>query len=140
MKNNALLFAIILLLTSLSQVLSDIYLPSLPFIASSFGVSTHLVQLSLFYFMSGLAVSQLFYGSLSDAYGRKYPLIAGLILCVFGSFICLFATNITTFNLGRILQGVGTGAGIRNQSCEIYFLAPSLPKPDLIYPSQISAS
>ena len=63
-KTTPLLLVVILLLASLSQV-SDIYLSSLPFIANDFGVSENIIQLSLFYFLAGLAVTQLFYGPLS---------------------------------------------------------------------------
>lgn len=112
MKNLPTVFAIVLILACLSQVVADIYLASLPFIADDFAVSVHMVQLSLFFFMLGLAGSQLFYGSLADALGRKRPLILGLSLCLIGSLTCLYAHHISVFNLGRLIQGIGAGAGM----------------------------
>lgn len=112
MKKMFSLFVVVLLLASLGQVVSDIYLPSLPFIAKSFAVSQHLVQLSLFAFLSGLAFSQLLYGPVSDAYGRRYPLIVGLVLCGVGSIICWQSSSIAMFNLGRLVQGIGAGASM----------------------------
>ncbi len=102
----------VLLLATLTPVISDLYLPSLPFIAQAFQVSARDVQLSLFYYLTGLALSQLIYGPLSDAIGRKVPLMVGLSLCVVGSVICFSAQSIEFLNAGRVVQGIGAGSGI----------------------------
>ena len=107
-----IILVIILILANLSQVVSDIYLPSLPFIAHTMKVSHNLVQLSLFSFMAGLAVAVLFSGLLSDAVGRKKPIISGLIICIIGSLICISSHSIIIFNVGRALQGFGAGVSM----------------------------
>ncbi|WP_162902290.1 multidrug effflux MFS transporter [Facilibium subflavum] len=107
-----IILILILILANLSQVVSDIYLPSLPFIAQAMKVSHSLVQLSLFSFMTGLAVAVLFSGLLSDAIGRKKPIIAGLIVCIIGSLICISSHSIVIFNIGRALQGFGAGVAM----------------------------
>lgn len=105
-------FAIILMLASIGQVVSDIYLPSLPYISSDLDVSVRLIQLSLFTFMLGLSISQLFYGPISDAIGRKAPLLVGISICIAGCVLVMFVNNIYLFNLSRFIQGVGAGAGL----------------------------
>ncbi len=115
MKNRSIIFIIVLIMSSLAQVVSDIYLPSLPALSQAMQVSAHLVQLSLFSFTMGLSVSLLFYGAISDAFGRKPPAIFGLSLCIVGSIICVTAHNITIFNIGRAIQGIGAGAGLASR-------------------------
>jgi len=100
-----------LFVTTIGQVAADVYLPSLPFIAHAFKVNDHLVQLTVSFYIIGFGVSPLIYGPLSDRYGRLNPLIIGLVICLIGSVICLFSTSITTLILGRLIQGIGMGAG-----------------------------
>lgn len=101
---------IMVLIICLSQVTSDLYAPSLPAIAAYFGTSTSLVQWTIAIYMFGMAFSQLIYGALSDAYGRRYPLLSGLAIMLIGSLICIKSTTIYTLILGRFIQGCGAGA------------------------------
>ncbi len=110
--NLTLIFVLVLLLTSIGQVMSDMYLPSLPFIAHDFGSKIKFVQLTVSLYMYGYAFSQLFYGPLSDAVGRRPPLFIGMSICVVGSIVCLFAPSVHVLILGRFLQGLGAGAGV----------------------------
>ncbi len=112
MKSKQNLFPILLLLCSLGQVTADLYLPALPAISHNFGVTINLIQWSVSAYMWGFAISQLVYGPLSDGIGRKKPLIAGLILVLTGSFICLVATSAAALICGRFIQGIGAGSGI----------------------------
>jgi len=89
----------------------DMYLPSLPTIVADFGTTTSQVQLSLSAFLLGLAAAQFVYGSLSDRFGRKPPLIAGITLYVGASMGCAAAPNAETLILFRLLQGIGGAAG-----------------------------
>src|SRR5205814_8597410 len=65
-------------LTAIGPLSIDMYLPSFPTIANNFSVGINLVQLTLASFLVGLAVGQMFYGPLSDRFGRKPPLYFGL--------------------------------------------------------------
>ncbi|NQY30364.1 MAG: multidrug effflux MFS transporter [Flavobacteriaceae bacterium] len=58
----------------------------------------------------GLGIGQLFFGPLSDTYGRKKMVYAGFILFVFASFICVFSESLTIMIAGRILQGIALSA------------------------------
>lgn len=112
MQNKFNALALLIFISSLGQVMSDLYLPSMAAIIKTFATSHHTVQLSLSLFMYGLAISQLCYGIISDAVGRKKPLIAGIILCLVGSLVCTLAHTIQIFIFGRFLQGFGAGSGI----------------------------
>ncbi|WP_078548500.1 Bcr/CflA family efflux MFS transporter [Litchfieldia alkalitelluris] len=90
----------------------DMYLPSFPEIASDFGASASLVQLSLTACLIGLAIGQLVIGPISDAHGRKRPLLISISLFAVSSFLCALAPNIETLIVARFLQGFTASAGI----------------------------
>lgn len=104
------IFLMTILFSSTGQVSSDLYLPSLPAISHALHASISLTQLSIALFMLGFCVGRLFFGPISDAIGRRKPLITSLVCCLVGSLICLFAQNIYILIAGRFLQGFG-GAG-----------------------------
>ena len=101
---------IILLFACFSQFCVDIYLPSVPAIASGFNVSFGIVQWTISIYLLGMTISLLFYGPVSDAIGRKKPLLFGLFVAFIGTIICLFSVDIEMLLFGRLLQGIGTGA------------------------------
>src|SRR4029434_5144466 len=72
-------------LTALAQASIDMYLPALPTIGSAFAAEPGHVQLSLASFFLGLATGQAFYGPISDRFGRKRPLYAGLVIFALAS-------------------------------------------------------
>lgn len=90
----------------------DMYLPAFPVIANRFGAAPAAVQLTLTACLAGLALGQLLYGPLSDAYGRRPPLYGGLAAYVVASGLCVVAPNITTLVGLRFVQGLGGAAGI----------------------------
>ncbi|MFC5652270.1 multidrug effflux MFS transporter [Paenibacillus solisilvae] len=90
----------------------DMYLPSLPGLASDLHTSTSLTQLSLTACLIGLALGQLFAGPISDVRGRRGPLLIGLIGYTASSLLCAFAPSIWTFILLRFIQGLAGSAGI----------------------------
>lgn len=90
----------------------DMYLPSFPEIASNLNASASLVQLSLTTCLIGLAVGQIIIGPISDARGRRKPLLISISLFALASVLCAIAPNITTLILARFLQGLTASAGI----------------------------
>jgi len=110
MNTNRQIFIIILLAGCLPQVASDIYAPSLPAIADSLDASVNLAQLSMVTFMFGIAIVQFIYGILSEVFGRRMPLMSGLIVMLIGTMVCLFSPNMKILILGRFIQGCGAGA------------------------------
>lgn len=106
-------FLILLLgsLTAFGPLSIDMYLPSLPKLASDFGATPGQVQLTLSAFLMGVALGQLLHGPLSDRYGRKPVLMAGLIIYVVTSLVCAASSRIDVFTGLRFLQALGGGAG-----------------------------
>jgi DHA1 family bicyclomycin/chloramphenicol resistance-like MFS transporter len=88
------------------------YLPALPGIADELSVSSSVAQLTLTGTLAGLALGQLIVGPLSDSLGRRRPLMAGIVLHMVASVICIIAPNIIVLGAARSLQGVGAAAAM----------------------------
>src|SRR6267378_3229557 len=100
------------LLVALGPLTIDMYLPALPKIADDLSVSSSVAQLTLTGTLAGLALGQLIVGPLSDSLGRRRPLMAGIVLHMLASLLCLFAPNIAVLGVARGLQGVGAAAAM----------------------------
>lgn len=105
-----LIAVIILLLMVIGQIGTDVYLASLPAIHVALNTSTSTTQYTFSIFLTGFALSQLFYGPLSDRYGRKPFIIFGLFLYTVTGLLCASSTNIIELLAARFFQGVGAGA------------------------------
>jgi len=90
----------------------DMYLPSLPTIATDFAVTPAATQWTLTSFFIGMAFGQAVYGPLADRYGRKPPLYAGLLVYIVASVGCALAANAPILIAARFVQAVGGCAGI----------------------------
>lgn len=90
----------------------DMYLPAFPAIADELDAHVSLVQLSLTACLIGLAAGQLIVGSISDAIGRRKPLIISVILFALSSLFCALAPNIETLIVARFLQGFTASGGV----------------------------
>jgi DHA1 family bicyclomycin/chloramphenicol resistance-like MFS transporter len=100
------------LLVALGPLTIDMYLPALPRIADELSVSSSVAQLTLTGTLAGLALGQLIVGPLSDSLGRRRPLMAGIVLHMLASVMCLVAPNIVVLGVARSLQGVGAAAAM----------------------------
>ncbi|WP_308258075.1 Bcr/CflA family efflux MFS transporter [Pseudonocardia lacus] len=98
-------------LIALGPLTIDMYLPALPTITGELATTDSAVQLTLTGTLLGLGLGQLVIGPLSDALGRKRPLLAGTALHVLASVLCLVAPNIAVLGTARLLQGLGAAAG-----------------------------
>ena len=95
-------------LMSIVAISIDALLPALGIIATDFAVQdANQVQLLISALFLGMALGQLLCGPLSDALGRKPILYSGLAVYFLGTFICLFANDLTTLLSGRFIQGLG---------------------------------
>lgn len=99
-----------LIIAMVGPFASDSYLPSLPAMTQALGTTSHTVQLTITIYLFGFALSQLIYGPMSDKHGRRLLVLAGLGICVLGSFVCAMAPTIGILLFGRLLQGIGAGA------------------------------
>ncbi len=95
----------LMLLTGLSVLSLNMFLPSLPNIAQDLEADYALVSLSIAGYLAMTAVVQLVMGPLSDRFGRRPVLLAGLAVFILASLACALATSIWTFLAFRILQG-----------------------------------
>jgi MFS transporter, DHA1 family, multidrug resistance protein len=96
---------------ALGPLTIDMYLPALPTITRELATTSATVQLTLTGTLVGLGLGQLVLGPLSDAFGRRRPLLAGTALHVLASLLVLVAPNIAVLGALRVLQGVGAAAG-----------------------------
>ena len=85
----------------------DIYIPIIPQLHHVFHASQEQLQLTLSLFMFAMAFGQLFYGPISDQYGRLKPSIVAGIIFIIATVICATANSLLTLYLGRILQALG---------------------------------
>lgn len=112
-KNSAsFLFILLGALTAFGPFVTDMYLPSLPSMVGYFNTQASMVQLGLTSSMIGLALGQLFFGPLSDRYGRRSPLLAAMLLFIVSTVCCIFSSTIESFIFFRLIQGVAGAGGI----------------------------
>lgn len=116
-KSPTLIIALLCLITSTGRFVMDSYLPSIPAIAENLGVSGNDIELTLTLYLLGFGTSQLFYGPLSDKYGRKPILIGGFILFLLANSMCFLAQSLPILLIARLLSGIGMGAsGVLNRA------------------------
>ncbi|MBT2393989.1 multidrug effflux MFS transporter [Streptomyces sp. ISL-1] len=99
-------------LTALPPLSMDMYLPALPAVTESFGSPAATVQLTLTACLAGMALGQLVVGPMSDRWGRRRPLLIGMIVYVAATAICALAPTAELLIGFRLLQGLAGAAGI----------------------------
>src|SRR5579863_10602175 len=92
-------------LAGLPPLAIDLYLPALPSLTHSLHASASTGQLTLTGFVAGLAVGQLVAGALSDAHGRRVPLLLGLVGYVASTALCAAAPDVWVLFVLRIIEG-----------------------------------
>lgn len=99
-------------LTATPPLAMDMYLPSLPEVTNSLHASAATVQLTLTACLLGMALGQLVVGPMSDRWGRRGPLLAGLVVYVLATALCALAPTVETLVAFRLTQGLAGAAGI----------------------------
>jgi len=98
-------------LIAMMAVSTDLYLPAIPQLIESLGATISQGQMTLSLFLLGFATGQLFYGSISDRFGRKPALYLGLAIYVTATLGCAVAADISTLIFARFVQGLGGASG-----------------------------
>lgn len=98
-------------LTALGPLATDMYLPAMPAMAEALNTGPDQIQLTLSLYMAGFALAQLLCGPVSDRFGRRPVMIAGLILFLAASILCALAPSVEWLLVGRFLQAFGGAAG-----------------------------
>ncbi|MCR8679655.1 MULTISPECIES: multidrug effflux MFS transporter [Campylobacter] len=106
------LIIILAFMSSIAPLSTDMYLPALSHVQSSFEASEFLTQLSLASFFIAFAFGQLIYGPLSDIFGRKMLLIIGILIFIASSLGCVMVDNIYVFITLRFFEALGGCAGV----------------------------
>ncbi|MFI8516698.1 multidrug effflux MFS transporter [Streptomyces sp. NPDC085481] len=99
-------------LTALPPLSMDMYLPALPEVTEALRSPAATVQLTLTACLAGMALGQLVVGPMSDKWGRRRPLLVGMIVYVLATAVCAFAPTAGLLVGFRLLQGLAGAAGI----------------------------
>jgi DHA1 family bicyclomycin/chloramphenicol resistance-like MFS transporter len=105
-------FLLLVAMTACGTLGMHVIIPALPATARALGMSIGTAQLTITLYLVGLAIGQLLYGPVSDQFGRRPVLLAGLSLFTGASIVTALAPNATILIAGRILQSVGGCAGL----------------------------
>ncbi|HOV86574.1 MAG TPA: multidrug effflux MFS transporter [Syntrophobacteraceae bacterium] len=104
------LIALLAVLSAFVPLSTDLYLPALPRMGEYFGVSSALTNLTLVLFFISFSLCMLFWGPLSDKYGRRPTLLSGLAIYMLACAGCALSANIYMLLLCRVFQAVGGSA------------------------------
>ncbi|MEO3778273.1 multidrug effflux MFS transporter [Micromonospora sp. B11E3] len=100
------------LLTIFGPISMDLYLPVLPALTVELGTAASVAQLTITACLLGLAFGQVVAGPLSDRFGRRRPLLVGVIAYVLTSALCAVSPNVETLIAARFIQGLAGAVGI----------------------------
>ena len=101
---------ILALLAAFPPLSTDMYLPALPSLTSDWGSTETIINLTLVGFFVSFSLALLFYGPLSDRYGRKPVLLGGISLYILACLVCARAGSPVALIVGRVLQGMGAAS------------------------------
>jgi len=102
---------ILILMSAIGPFGDTEYTPALPMIAQELHTTYATVELTMTSYLLGYAISQLFYGPLSDRFGRRPIMMIGTLFFILGSLICIFSHSIEILIAGRFVQALGACAG-----------------------------
>lgn len=120
---------LLVFVTVLGPLAMQMFLPALPAIQKEFATTAGTAQLALTLAMVAIGVATLVFGPVSDRFGRKPVLIAGIVFYIAGSFVVALADSIPLLLAGRVVQAGGASAGIvlaRAMARDVYGFAQSI--------------
>lgn len=107
---NTRLLLVLSTLMAFGAISTDMYLPALPALTESLGASAARIQQTLSVFLVGFALAQLIWGPIGDRFGRRMPVVAGIVLFLAGSAGCALAGSAGEMIFWRLMQAVGACA------------------------------
>jgi len=112
LASSKLMLTLLVLMTGVAPISLYMLVPALPVIATAFGRDISVAQMTVSLYMVGIALSQLIMGPLSDKFGRRPVLLAGLGLMVVAGIGSVFAENLPQLIAARFLQALGGASGM----------------------------
>jgi len=103
---------LLVVMTGLAPISLYLLVPALPMLATTFGRDASVVQMTVSFYMVGIAISQLLLGPLSDRFGRRPVMLAGLALSIVASFGCILAQTLPQLIAARFFQALGGASGM----------------------------
>jgi DHA1 family bicyclomycin/chloramphenicol resistance-like MFS transporter len=100
------------LIALITPLAVHLFFPVIPAVKAALGLTDARAQLTFSIALFGMAFATLFYGSLSDRYGRRPVLLSGLALFLFGSVVSLIAETANALVFGRLIQAIGAGCAL----------------------------
>src|ERR1700716_3570907 len=107
-----MMLLLLVAMTGVAPISLYLLVPALPVLASTFGRDISIAQMTVSLYMVGIACSQIIMGPLSDRFGRRPVLLAGLGLMVAASAGCIFAETLPQLIAARFLQALGGATGM----------------------------
>ncbi|MDE2703384.1 MAG: multidrug effflux MFS transporter [Chloroflexota bacterium] len=111
--------AILIMLAALAPLSIDMFLPSIPDITAEFAADSATIRLAVTMYLLVSAGAALLFGPISDRFGRRPALIAGMLLYVLGGIVCWVSLSAPMLVGGRIVQGFGGGVGMAVASATV---------------------
>ena len=105
------LLALLIAMSGMSSLSLNILVPAIPGLVTKFAADPANVQLAVSLYLMGLAAAQLVFGPLSDRFGRRPVVLAGLALAAFASTAAVFSANIASLVTARVAQSLGASSG-----------------------------
>jgi MFS transporter, DHA1 family, multidrug resistance protein len=107
-----IMLLLLVVMTGVAPISLYMLVPALPVLATTFGRDISIAQMTVSLYMVGIACSQIIMGPLSDKFGRRPVLLAGLSLMVVASAACIFAGSLPQLIAARFLQALGGATGM----------------------------
>lgn len=124
-KREQLILLVLGTLIALGPFSIDMYLPGFEGIANEFGITKAQVGFSLTSYFIGIALGQLAYGPLMDRYGRKRPLLIGLVIYIIAAISCFYSPNLSWLIISRFFLAIGASAGMVASKAVVRDIFPS---------------
>jgi MFS transporter, DHA1 family, multidrug resistance protein len=105
------LLALLIAMAGMSSLSLNILVPAMPGLATKLAADPARVQLTVSLYLMGLAAAQLVFGPLSDRFGRRPVVLAGLALATIASTAAIFAASIASLVIARVAQSLGASTG-----------------------------
>ncbi|BCD90833.1 hypothetical protein fh0823_09720 [Francisella halioticida] len=110
-RNSKFFPMVLALFAALPPLAVNTYAPAIPLIASDFGVNNSTVLTTFATYFVGFSFGMLFWGAISDKYGRKSVIIVGSVIYIISTILCSYSYNFQMLETMRLIQGLADSVG-----------------------------